>query len=120
MAANSNTDIGKFFRTKNGLYVACLRNQVFCPPLRSGFMSSEFMMSLIRREAWLPKITNIRLLNAPDPPAKSKIKALVVQAMKDNIHQIAIAERAAYDFTIKRIERVSPTKQWLLAILSTL
>ena len=83
-------------------------------------MTNHFMKGVIGyQEFWLPKISDIRLLNCVDPPPRYELSKMVY----DHLLRIDTGDKkvnASVMRTADLVQRKAPNKQWLLAMLSTM
>lgn len=69
---------------KQTLYDSLRRNQLYCPKLKEGIMTVQFMKGCIGcRYYWLPKTEEIRLRNCVDAPPRAELARMVFDKMNN-------------------------------------
>ena len=66
----SATYIATVINDKETLHEAIRRNQFYAPGIKESMMTIEFMKNVSEGNDWLPKCSEIRLLNCVEPPSK--------------------------------------------------
>ena len=63
---------------KQSLYESLLRNQIYSPKLKEQIMTIIFMKGCIGyNKYWLPKCSELRIINCVDPPTRSVLAEMV-------------------------------------------
>lgn len=123
LLGGSNTVSAAYIQTvvvdKLTLHEAILRNQFFTPGLKSAMMTVDFMKKVSEGKEWLPKCSEIRIMNCADPPPKLAIAEILYQKM---MHFAAQGEPFDTQFRLcaQRLRKSPPETRWMLALLSTI
>ena len=115
----SATYIATVVNDKETLHEAIRRNQFYTPGIKESMMTIEFMKNVSEGTEWLPKCSEIRLLNCVEPPSKQQIAEMLYQRM--HAYQ---PEGEPFDSMFRRcaarIRKNPPDIQYMLALLSTI
>lgn len=78
----SSAQVKTVVNDKDTLYASIKRNQLFPPKQKEAIMTNQFMKGVIGYQMyWLPKITDIKLLNCADPPPRQELAKMVSERM---------------------------------------
>ena len=106
---------------KHSLHESLRRNQLFCPKLKEGLMTVQFMKGCIGyRYYWLPKTEDIRIRNCVDPPPRGDLARMVFERMSGQEPSGDACFDGAFRRTSEELARKPPNTEWLLAMLSTM
>lgn len=105
---------------KETLFESILRNQLYPPKKKEMIMTQQFMKGVIGyQQFWLPKITDIKLLNCVDPPPRNELAKMVSERML-TVDTGDASVNASVKRTADLVHRKPPNRDWLLAMLSTM
>ena len=98
---------------KETLFESILRNQLYPPKKKEMIMTQQFMKGVIGyQQFWLPKITDIKLLNCVDPPPRNELAKMVCERML-TVDTGDASVNASVKRTADLVHRKPPNRDWL-------
>ena len=104
---------------KQSLYEAVLRNQYWLPPAKDSLMSTEFMRGVVDQHYWLPKTSEMKVLNCADMPTKYELVDLLGEKMM-NMPSQGEPFDSQFRRTCIKMKEKPPSASWMLVILSSM
>ena len=75
--------VNAYLPDKRAFYKLLLREQYFLPAENSPIMSVKFMHAVLRKEIYLPLMTEVRPIRLGEQPPKAQIKAELLLVMEE-------------------------------------
>lgn len=102
------------------LHGALTRCGFHMPPLNDPICSKKFMLGVKCREFWVIRSDEIvALKTCADPPTRKDLAVMLADVM-ENLNPLGDWRDVAIRKTAERVRLTTPTKQWMLLVLSSL
>ena len=75
--------LNTYLPDKKAFYKFLLREQYFLPAENAPIMSVKFMHAVLRKEIYLPLMTEVRPIRLGEQPPKAQIKAELILVMEE-------------------------------------
>ena len=75
--------VNAYLPDKRAFYKLLLREQYFLPAENAPIMSVKFMHAVLRKEIYLPLMTEVRPIRLGEQPPKAQIKAELLLVMEE-------------------------------------
>ena len=114
-------EAAQYINDRKSMYASIVRNQHWTPKFKDLIMTIEYMQMVQTGAAWLPKTSDIRILNCYDPPPKAEVAKILYDLMV-NFHNPELGREwhNAFIVTATRVKKNPPNVPWMLGIISTM
>jgi len=102
-------EYSKYFRNKKDLHEHLLRCGFYLPKQKEKVCTEEWLMNVVKGQAWCPLADDIRIKLCPRPPNKDVLLEKFWNFIDFNRHPMPGVDREKHRFD----------KNWLLHVLST-